>query len=96
MSRPPKYRDRRTEQFASGVPVREFQAFARQAAKRLEILEAATTKTDLLRLNSNHFAALGGQRKGQYSIRINQQWRICFAWPDDEPAPDNIEIIDYH
>lgn len=96
MPQHPKYRDRRTEQFASGATVREFQAFERQAAKRLEILDAAVHKNDLMRLNSNHFEALGGTRKGQYSIRINQQWRICFEWPDDEPHPFNIEIVDYH
>jgi proteic killer suppression protein len=47
-------------------------------------------------LPSNHFEALGGDRKGQYSIRINQQWRICFEWPDDSAEPFNIEIVDYH
>jgi proteic killer suppression protein len=47
-------------------------------------------------LPSNRFEALGGDRSGQYSIRINQQWRICFEWPTGEPAPYNIEITDYH
>ncbi|MCE7982395.1 MAG: hypothetical protein DYG89_14470 [Caldilinea sp. CFX5] len=45
---------------------------------------------------SNRFEALGGDRQGQYSIRINQQWRICFEWPDEEAEPFNIEIVDYH
>lgn len=49
-----------------------------------------------MQLPSNHFEALGGNRKGQYSIRINQQWRICFEWPDDAPKPFNVEITDYH
>ncbi|HMA33775.1 MAG TPA: type II toxin-antitoxin system RelE/ParE family toxin [Chloroflexia bacterium] len=96
MVQPPKYRDRRTEQFASGALVREFQAFAQQASRRLDILDAARDKHDLQRINSNHFEALGGTRKGQYSIRINAQWRLCFEWPDDAPRPFNLEIVDYH
>jgi toxin HigB-1 len=47
-------------------------------------------------LPSNRFEALGGDRKGQLSIRINQQWRICFEWPEHSPRPFNIEIVDYH
>ena len=81
---------------AVGERVSRFQAFATQAYKRLEILEAAKSREDLMALPSNRFEALGGDRSGQYSIRINQQWRICFAWPTGEPAPSNIEITDYH
>ncbi|HEX8220679.1 MAG TPA: type II toxin-antitoxin system RelE/ParE family toxin [Chloroflexia bacterium] len=92
----PKYRDRRTERFASGERIREFQAFERQAYRRLEILEAAPTKEALMMLPSNRFEALGGGRQGQYSIRINQQWRIAFEWPEGEERPFNIEIVDYH
>jgi len=91
-----KYRDKRTQDFAEGKRIREFQAFERQAYKRLEILEAAPHKEALLQLPSNHFEALGGDRKGQYSIRINQQWRICFEWLEGEAKPFNIEITDYH
>jgi len=47
-------------------------------------------------LASNRFEALGGDRKRQFSIRINQQWRICFEWPEHSPRPFNIEIVDYH
>ena len=47
-------------------------------------------------LPSNRFEALAGDRKGQYSIRINQQWRICFEWPEDATGPVNVEITDYH
>lgn len=54
------------------------------------------SRRDLLLLPSNHLEALGGDRKGQYSIRINMQWRICFEWPDDAPRPFNSEIVDYH
>src|SRR5436853_321691 len=89
-----RYRDKRTQQFAAGKKVREFQAFERQAYKRLEILEAAPNKEALILLPSNHFEALSGDRKGQYSIRINGQWRICFEWPDGTVHPFNIEIVD--
>jgi len=95
-SRPPKYRDSRTRRFANGERVREFQAFERQAYRRLEILEASPSKQALMMLPSNHFEALGGERRGQYSIRINQQWRICFEWAEGEERPYNIEIVDYH
>ena len=90
------YRDKRTARFADGERVREFQAFEEQAKKRLLILKSAVSRNGLMLLPSNRFEALSGDRKGQYSIRINQQWRICFEWPDDSPAPFNIEIVDYH
>jgi len=90
------YRDKQTRKFAEGETVRQFQSFARQAEKRLEILDAAPNKEALMMLPSNRFEALGGDRKGQYSIRINQQWRICFEWPEDSAGPINVEITDYH
>lgn len=93
---PPKYRDKRTERFAAGERVREFQAFKDQAERRLDLLDAAFNRNDLMKLPSNRFEALGGNRKGQFSIRINQQWRVCFEWPDDHEKPFNIEITDYH
>jgi len=91
-----KYRDKRTERFADGERVKEFEAFRTQAEKRLEILDAARSRKELSALPSNRFEALGGDRKGQCSIRINRQWRICFEWPDDATEPFNIEIVDYH
>jgi toxin HigB-1 len=91
-----KYKDKRTKRFAEGERVKEFQAFERQAYKRLEILEASLNKETLMMLPSNRFEALGGDRQGQYSIRINDKWRICFEWPDEEEHPFNIEIVDYH
>lgn len=96
MSSPPTYRDKRTTRFAEGQRVREFQGFERQAFKRLEILEAAPTKEALKGLPSNRFEALGRNRAGQFSIRSNSQWRLCFEWPEGEPSPSNIEIVDYH
>ncbi|MBD2148898.1 type II toxin-antitoxin system RelE/ParE family toxin [Pseudanabaena sp. FACHB-1277] len=93
---PQKYKDKRTAKFATGDRVKEFQGFERQAYKRLEILEASPNKEALMALPSNRFEALGGDRKGQYSIRINDKWRICFEWIETENRPFNIEIVDYH
>lgn len=92
----PLYRDNRTARFAAGGRVKEFQAFEEQAKKRLLILKDAVSRNGLMLLPSNHFEALGGDRKGQFSIRINRQWRVCFEWPDNAAKPFNIEIVDYH
>jgi proteic killer suppression protein len=90
------FRDKRTEAFACGEFVRAFQSFDRQGWKRLEILAAATSLDDLRPLPSNHLEALKGDRVGQFSIRINKQWRICFEWPRGAAGPSNVEITDYH
>ena len=90
------YRDKRTESFANGEFVREFQGFTKQANKRLEILEAAISLEDLRALPSNRLEALRGNRAGHFSIRINQQWRMCFKWPQGANGPSEIEIVDYH
>lgn len=90
------YRDKKTEQFANGETVKTFQGFADQAERRLAILNAATSLNDLRMMRSNRLEALRGGRAGQYSIRINQQWRICFTWPDTDPGPSDVEIVDYH
>ena len=90
------YRDKKTEAFADGEFVKAFQGFEDQAAKRLAILNAAPDLATLRALPSNRLEALRGDRTGQFSIRINQQWRICFKWPDGQPGPSNVEIVDYH
>lgn len=90
------YRDKKTEQFANGEMVKAFQGFVDQAERRLAILNAATSLGDLRAMGSNRLEALRGDRAGQYSIRINQQWRICFEWPAGNPGPSNVEIVDYH
>jgi proteic killer suppression protein len=90
------YRDRETERLVAGEKVRQWEPFRRQAEKRLRVLDAATSLGDLAALNSNRLEALRGNRRGQYSIRINAQWRICFQWPKGEPGPSNVEIVDYH
>lgn len=90
------YRDKRTKESAEGKRVKEFEGFRRQAEKRLDILDAATSLPDLQALPSNALEAMKGDRKGQYSIRINMQWRICFEWPEGQSGPSNVEIVDYH
>lgn len=90
------YRDRRTESFAAGAFVPAFRGFSDQAARRLSILNAAPSLATLRRLRSNRLESLRGARDGQYSIRINRQWRICFTWTDGEPGPTDVEIVDYH
>ena len=90
------YRDKKTEGFANGEFVKAFQGFEEQAAKRLSILNAAPSLDTLRALPSNRLEAMRGDRAGQYSIRINQQWRICFEWSDGQLGPSNVEILDYH
>jgi proteic killer suppression protein len=88
------FKDKKTEQLYNGNRVKKFQAFVRQAEKRFRILDAADTLESLMYLPSNRFKVLTGNRQGQNSIRINDQWRICFEWTDDGPI--NVEITDYH
>ena len=88
------FKDRNTQRFFEGHRVQKFQGFADQAARRLMVLDSAATLQDLVNLRSNRFEALAGNRKGQYSVRINQQWRICFRWKAD--GPYDVEIVDYH
>ena len=90
------YRDKRTREFAGGERVKAFSGVERSARLKLDRLEAATSLKDLDALPGNRFEALSGDRKGQYSIRINDQWRICFDWPKGSPGPVNVEIVDYH
>lgn len=86
--------DRDSERFFNGERVRRFEGFVRQAARRLLVLDSATSLDDLRNLRSNRFEALRGDRKGQYSIAINKQWRVCFNWQDGEAH--DVEIVDYH
>ncbi len=88
------YQDKRTERFANGRFVAAFQGFEKQAAKRLSILNAAPSLDALRALPSNRLETLKGNREGQYSIRINRQWRVCFAWSEGR-GPTNVEIVDY-
>jgi proteic killer suppression protein len=90
------YRDKRTRDFALGKRVKAFSGIERAALLKLDRLEAAVSLKDLAALPGNRFEALKGDRKGQYSIRINDQWRICFEWPEGARGPANVEIVDYH
>jgi len=86
--------DRKTRQFFEGRRIRAFQGFVGQTTRRLTVLDSAETLKDLSELRSNRLEVLAGDRVGQYSIRINQQWRICFRWEED--GPHDVEIVDYH
>ena len=88
------FKDRNTRRFFQGRRVAAFQGFADQAARRLTLLDNAEALRDLAVLPSNRLEAMQGDRAGQYSIRINAQWRLCFRWTDDGPC--DVEIVDYH
>jgi len=90
------YRDKRTKDFAIGKRVKAFSGIERAARLKLDRLEAAVNLKDLAALPGNRFEILKGDRKGQYSIRINDQWRVCFEWPQKAPGPINVEMVDYH
>lgn len=88
------FKDKDAKALYEGRVTKKFRSFRQQAEKRLQILDMATKLSDLRGLPSNRFEALQGNRKGQYSVRINKQWRICFKWADD--GPYDVEIVDYH
>ena len=90
------YKDSKVERLYEGVNIRIWTPMRRQAEKRLRILDAADRLETLMLLPSNRFEALHGDRKGQYSIRINERWRLCFTWPSGAPGPGDVEIVDYH
>ena len=88
------FKDRKTGRLFAGLGVREFRGFSDQAVRRLAVLNSAETLQDLANLRSNRFEALSGDRKNQFSMRINRQWRICFRWKED--GPFDVEIVDCH
>ncbi len=73
-----------------------FQGFHRQAARRLASLNAVPSLQELRVMRGNRLEALRGAREGQFSIRINDQWRICFKWNRGDAGPSDVEIVDYH
>jgi proteic killer suppression protein len=90
------YRDKHSRDFAAGKRVKPFTGIERAARLKLDRLDVALSLQDLAGLPGNRLEALAGDRRGQYSIRINDQWRICFEWPERSPGPVNVEIVDYH
>ena len=89
------FRDKRTRSFAAGQRVKAFDGIARKLSAKLDQLDAATSLRDL-DLPGNRLEALRGDRKGQYSIRVNDQWRVSFEWPKGAKGPVNVEVVDYH
>jgi len=83
-----------TEALWNGETPSQFAAFSKVALRKLDMLNSALELTDLLVPPGNRLEALKGKRKGQYSIRINDQWRICFTWSNGEAG--HVEIVDYH
>ena len=88
------YRDKRTAAFANRETVPALHGIERQAWKRLRILGASSSLTVLRAFRSNRLEALKGDRAGQYSIRINDQYRVCFRWKGGHAF--EVEITDYH
>jgi toxin HigB-1 len=89
------FADRETEQlFRAGICPGRWRAFAGAALRKLDMINAAGVLGDLRSPPGNRLEALRGGRKGQWSIRINGQWRICFRWGID--GPEDVEIVDYH
>jgi proteic killer suppression protein len=87
------FADKDTERLFADERVRRLHACERPARRKLLLLDAALTLDDLRSPPGNRLEALGGNRKGQHSIRINDQWRICFRWKD---GAHDVEIVDYH
>lgn len=88
------FASRHTEELFGGVCPRKFRSFHAQAERKLQMLDSAKDLNDLRVPPGNRLEKLGGDRRGQHSIRINDQWRICFRWRDD--GPWDVEIVDYH
>jgi toxin HigB-1 len=88
------FRDRATESLWLGAFVKRFSGIEKQALRKLDMLYHARDLNDLRVPPANRLEALTGDRKGQHSIRINDQWRICFVWTKEGPV--NVEIVDYH
>ncbi len=88
------FKDKNTRKLADGIQVKEFISIERVALRKLRQLQIAGCLEDLNVPPGNKLEALKGNRKGQYSIRINDQYRICFTWT--EAGASNVEITDYH
>ena len=83
-----------TKALFDGRRVLRFQSIERAAVRKLEMIGDATSLADLQAVPGNRLERLRGDREGQHSIRINQQWRVCFVWA--EGNANEVEIVDYH
>lgn len=83
-----------TQSIFEGKQSKKFKSFQNVAERKLHMLDNAAELIDLRSPPGNRLEALRGDREGQYSIRINDKWRICFVWT--EHGPEEIEIVDYH
>lgn len=88
------FRCKDTQALFEAGKTRRFSAIKAAAERKLIVLQAAAELDDLKSPPGNRLEALNGDRKGQYSIRINRQWRVCFRWTAD--GPEDVEIVDYH
>lgn len=88
------FKDKDTESLAQGFRIRRFEAFEKAARRKLRQLEIAATLDDLRVPPGNRLEPLRGSREGQHSIRINDQYRVCFIWTKAGAA--EVEIVDYH
>ena len=88
------FRDKKTERLFAGESVKEFSGIRNVAERKLTMLDSAADLKDLLAPPGNRLEKLKGDHAGQHSIRINDQWRICFIWKAD--GPHEVEITDYH
>jgi proteic killer suppression protein len=89
------FRSKETETlFNGGRPSKQLRTIAKAALRKLDMIDYAEVLGDLRAPPGNRLEALRGDRQGQHSIRINDQWRICFIWRND--GAHNVEIVDYH
>jgi toxin HigB-1 len=88
------FRDRATQSVWAGEFVKRFSGIEKPAQRKLDMLHVSRDLHDLRAPPGNRLEMLGGNRQGQYSIRINDQWRICFRWTKEGPI--DVEIVDYH
>jgi len=88
------FKNRKTGDLFNDLPVARFRAFERPARRKLLYLHRARILQDLAAPPGNRLEALKGKRQGQYSIRVNERWRICFRW--EEGSAFDVEIVDYH
>ena len=88
------FRSKDTEKLFRREQTRKYAGFENVAKRKLDHLNAVASLSDLAAIPGNHFEPLSGDRLGQYSIRINDRWRICFEWKN--PDAYSVEIVDYH